>query len=380
MRPSHLYVRDGIRAGHNPEVLERAARVRETLEAAGAAPVLTLFDLSRQADVTYGYLRKVVERRVDEYDTILRIKKDGGTRKISSPYPLLMQAQRWILDNVLGGAPLHAQSFAYRRGLSIVDCADRHSGARWLVKLDLHNFFGQIDEVRAYRVFRGIGYPALLSFEMARVCTRVLHWPDAETQLPTRGVNAYRFPVLGVLPQGAPTSGMIANAVAARLDERLSAVAASSGFQYTRYSDDLTFSSAAEFSRANAAVLIKVANSVILKSGFQPHAKKTRVVPPGARKIVLGLLITDEGPRLLPEFRRRVLNHVRGVQHWGLAAHATHRGFRSVLSFLNHVDGCLAFAHDVDHEWTSRATQKWLAALERDGYLPAGSQDRPSPD
>ena len=45
--------------------------------------------------------------------------------------------QRWILHNILEARAPHSSSFAYRRGMSIVDCASAHIGARWLVKLDI---------------------------------------------------------------------------------------------------------------------------------------------------------------------------------------------------------------------------------------------------
>ena len=157
--------------------------------------------------------------------------------------PELMHVQRWILSRVLTGLRIHGAAFAYRRGLSIKHCAEVHLGARWLLKMDLHDFFGSIYESRIYAVLKGLGCPALVAFEMTRICTRVMTPPELKPWLSGRGVEAYGAPYQGVLPQGGPTSGALANAIAFDLDTALTAIADQSGMAYTRYSDDLTFSS-----------------------------------------------------------------------------------------------------------------------------------------
>lgn len=310
-----------------------------------------------------------MERRRDPYIEILRPKASGGVRTISSPEPPLMAAQRWILHHALKTITLHPASYAYRAGRSMTQCASRHIGARWTVKLDLHNFFGTIDESRVFAVFTDLGYSPLVSFELARICTRLV---DAH-RLP-RGrsdryvvVPFYSAVARGHVPQGAPTSGAIANAVATPLDQRLSGLASTLNWTYTRYSDDLTFSSSGGRSRSDAVKLVNLVGDAVRAERFEVHVKKTRIVPPGARHVVLGLLLDGSRLRLLPEFKRRVEVHVWGTDHFGLVHHAEHRGFRSILSFVNHVDGCLAFALSVEPEWVAPVREKWEEALERSG-------------
>jgi RNA-directed DNA polymerase len=90
------------------------------------------------------YLRDVVTRRRDPYVSISRPKKNGKPRPISSPEPVLMDIQRWILGRILSACTPDDASYAYQRTRSIVDCASRHAGARWMVKLDIHDFFGSV--------------------------------------------------------------------------------------------------------------------------------------------------------------------------------------------------------------------------------------------
>ncbi len=105
------------------------------------------------------------------------------------------------------------------------------------------------------------------------------------------------------------------------------------------------------------------------REGFALHRAKTRVVPPGARHVVLGLLVDGDRVRLLPEYKRRLEVHVRGVAKFGLAEHADHRRFVSVLSMINHVDGLIAFAASVDRAFANNSRDQWNKVLLNRGYV-----------
>ena len=283
-----------------------------------------------------------------------------------------MDVQRWVLHNVLYACKVHAASYAYQQRLSIVDCARMHLGARWLIKLDVHDFFETIHERRVYRVFRSLGYTRLLSLELARLCTRA---PRGATIRRNHysfvGKAPYAVNVEGQLPQGAPTSGALANAVARGLDAKLARLAQEHELVYTRYSDDLVLSARDGFARQEAVEVVRRAAAILTSEGFAAHRAKTRIVPPGARHVVLGFLVDHDRVRLLPEFKRRVEIHLRGVAKFGLAEHARHRRFDSILSMVNHIDGCIAFAASVDPAFANKARDHWTTVLVRAGYPPA---------
>ncbi|HEY3558724.1 MAG TPA: reverse transcriptase family protein [Kribbella sp.] len=361
----HLYRAQGVRLGIPEDVLERAISQTARNEEQRAGAILSLRHLAQLSGAPYLYLRKIVQRTIDPYAAIAIKKRGGGTRMLSAPEPILMDVQRLILRRALRSIESHPRSFAYQNNRSIVDCARLHVGAHWLIKLDLHDFFGSISEKRAYEVFNRQGYSNLVSFELARLCTRAgLRWaPPPPSADKYRAIPSYSTGNIGSLPQGGPTSGAIANAVATPLDHGLHTLADSAGLTYTRYSDDLTFSGASRFKRSDAAAFIRRVGPIVSSNGLLLHHRKTRVVPPGARHVVLGLLVDEHGVRLLPEFRRRVEVHVRGVRKFGLTAHVASRGFKSIFSFVNHVDGCLAFGASVDPDWADRTRAEWLDAL-----------------
>jgi RNA-directed DNA polymerase len=291
--PPHLYIGRGVELGHDPAVVARASARRAALAARWLLPILSLGHLAHLTGASYPYLREIVERKRDPYIDITRPKRDGRSRAISSPEPVLMSVQRWILHHVLPLIQTHPASFAYQKERSIVDCARMHLGARWLVKMDLHDFFSSVEETRVYHVFHGLGYSPLVSLELTRICTRL-----ADPH-PVQYIRSHHYPSIptyaidgaGWLPQGAPTSGALANVTTFRLDRKLSHIASHRGLVYTRYSDDLTFSAGTNFSRNQAANLIDHVRNVVRDEHFSLHDRKTRVVPPGARHVVLGLML-----------------------------------------------------------------------------------------
>lgn len=318
------------------------------------------------------YLRSIVNRTRDPYTDIALPKRTGGARAISSPDPLLADVQRWVLKNVLNSVELHHAAHAYRVGFSTRTAAEGHVGARWLVKMDLHDFFTTVSERRVYRTFAALGYAPLVSLELARLSTRSLAPRTRSLEMSRRYsvIPTYAVSSLGVLPQGSPTSGVLSNAAAIQLDDHLESIAASFGMVYTRYSDDLTFSAATGGSRDQCVSLTRAVASSVRREGFTPHARKTKIVPPGARKIVLGLLVDERGVRLLPEYKRRIEVHLRGIAIHGLLAHASHRGFDSILGLVRHVEGLLAFAIGIEPEYARPKIDEWARLLLRYGLAP----------
>lgn len=360
--PPNLYRKLALEAGTDAQTVDRALAVIAATEHAGALPVFTLAHLARSCGVSARYLRQVVGRRTDPYVAISKRKRNGTTRPLFSPEPLLMDAQRWILGNMLTACPTHSASYAYQHRRSAVMCAKRHAGARWLIKVDLHDFFDHIPEWRIYRLVQAIGYPRLLSFEVARLCTRspFNRWPYRR--------GPYAQAPQGTLPQGAPTSGALANAAVYSLDVVLDKLANDNGLTYTRYSDDLVFSTAGDFSRQRAWRVIHGVDGALKPYGLERHRAKTRIVPPGGRKIVLGLLVDHDDVFLTARFKRRVETHIRATERFGLAEHARFRSFDSVLSMVNHIDGLIAYAKSVDSGFADRLLARWNAALEVNGY------------
>ncbi|MGM9489786.1 reverse transcriptase family protein [Ideonella sp. YS5] len=340
-------------------------------------PIFTLRHLAHLTDADYGLLRSIVRRAEEDPYRVFLIRKrparDGARRfrVICSPDPTLLRVQRWLARNVLAHSKslVHPSSTAYAPKCRLVDAASPHCGSRWLIKVDIRSFFESVSEVSAYRSFRALGYQPLVAFELGRLCTRMgtltkrrmrKQWWRHSYLSPYR-ISAYESRRLGHLPQGAPTSPMLANMAMVEADAQLERLAQANGLTYTRYADDLTFSTAERtFDRLHARSVISGIYQILGRHGFSPNSSKTAVVSPGGRKIVLGLLVDGPSPRLTRAFKASLRMHLHYLraEGFGPTAHAARRGFSAVAGLRNHLVGLAAYAAQIEPEYGAKVLRE----------------------
>jgi RNA-directed DNA polymerase len=377
----HAIKNQGAQEGFSPEYLAQVVGVAQQLHTNNIPLVFSLMHLAHLTGTSWSDLRNVVRRESHNDYRIFSIQKQsGGRRRICAPRPSLKVVQRWIHDNVLCSsgalALMHPAAKAYAPGSRIWDNANAHSGASWLIKLDIRDFFESISERQVFHVFRKFGYPELLSLEFARICTRVV--PPRANGTKRHREKLWRWTntcsggsltyspqrLLGHLPQGAPTSAMLANLVVMDLDKAISAIAVESGATYTRYADDIVLS-LAEGTRQKSSAILRALADVVSHAGYRVNREKSCVRGPGSRKVVTGLVINDAVPRLpraSKDHIRLCLYHIR--QH-GLISHAARQRSSSPLGYLNHLLGLIFFARSIEPEfgrWALRELRDTTAA------------------
>tara|TARA_R110001606_G_scaffold367790_1_gene523456 strand:+ start:6773 stop:7906 length:1134 start_codon:yes stop_codon:yes gene_type:complete len=370
MWSSHLYKQDGTKIGRSNLLLEYSIeQIESVFEINEQLPsLLTLNHLSVRTGVSLQQLKLFVSRKSEDAYTKFSIaKRSGGRRFIKVPAIQLNRVQKWIHQHILSSVPSHRASYAFIKDKSIKDCAAQHCGARWLIKLDIVNFFESISEIQVFHVFNSLGYQPLVSFELARLCT--IATPDKSPRIRSKNWHAikkykaiaeYDQLLLGYLPQGAPSSPLLSNLVMRSCDNKLSNIAKTYGLKYTRYSDDITFSSCSlEFSRNTAKEVIKETNKVLSKQGYLPHFKKAKVVPVGAKKIVLGLNVDGATPRLQKEFKDRIRQHLYYLKKVGPVEHVLERGFDSIWGFKSHLRGLIDYAKMIEPQYAERMLKEF---------------------
>ena len=283
-----------------------------------------------------------------------------GARYINVPHTNLLQVQKWIDRFILSNIPASPYSYAYCKGQSIVECAKQHLGCIWLIKVDFRHLFESLSEIQAYRVFSEIGYGNLISFEMARLCSKVLKRNSRKYQKPNwlsdspSPIDDYDDGRIGHLPQGAPTSPKLSNLIVRKLDYEIAELCETLRLTFTRYADDIVLSSAArDFTRQNGLEAIRDIYALLPKYGLRPNPQKAQIIPPGARKIVLGLLVDGDKVRLSKTFKSTLECHLFFAAKdpvW----HTTRRGFDSVLGLKNYISGLLAYANHVDPQYVEK--------------------------
>lgn len=363
--------------GISNAVLEAAIATGKAVVAIHASlpPIFSLRHLAYLSGVSYKDLRQYVSREIDDPYKIFRIRKrprrDGSLhfRTICVPEVKLGIVQQWIARNVLIHGRPHSASTAFAPRSRLVEAVQPHCGSRWLIKVDVRKFFESISEISVYRAFRRLGYQPLVSLELTRLCTRVgpnthlrrtRRW-NRRAPLYKAKIRNYAVQKLGHLPQGAPTSPMLANLAMPSVDTELTNIARRYGLIYTRYADDLTFSTrSSTFNRATAIEVISHVYRTLGRFGLEPNLSKTQIVPPRARKVVLGLYAGDRWPRLTREFKNKMRMHLHYLEqeNIGPAMHAQNRGFSAVAGLRNHLMGLAAYAIQVEPEYGAQLKKR----------------------
>lgn len=235
----------------------------------------------------------------------------------------------------------------------------------WAVKLDLKDFFLTIDETRIFNTFRSFGLKRQYSAALAKTVT---YTPEISPEsLPAKYSKIQRHRKLwgksrkiGLLPQGSPTSGFIANLVCLDLDEQLEALAGYFNLRYTRYSDDILLSSREPFNRTLAEDVFKSAKLLLRQSEFEINPKKSRVVTPGSRKRYLGINIGEERLSCPREFKRAFDSKLRQLKFEGLHETCKSEGFSDAELFKS-LKGQLEWVFAVEGTGYESASENWVS-------------------
>lgn len=360
------FVKEGRKRGYKDDYLLHLSEYGRRLSDANLPVIFTLPHLCALAGVSFPLIQSCVSRTHDPYKSFAISKRSGGYRQIVVPEPELMHLQRWINRFILENVQVHPCASAYMSGADIKKNASKHIGAGWLIKMDVLRFFESISEIQVYYVFRSLGYAKLLSFQMARLCTRVTKKADMHNR--SRWVNKchhfqipeYSDPRVGHLPQGAPTSPALSNLVCRQLDEEIYNLCSVSGCSFSRYADDFAFSFL-DLDRHKAASFINDVNKVLQKYGFRKNARKTKILPPGAKKIVTGLILGKTGPHLQRETKEYIRQSLYYVHKHGVVDHCKKRGFFSIVGFYNHLRGLVNFAAYIEPDFGKKINADFKA-------------------
>jgi RNA-directed DNA polymerase len=348
------------------EIVSDIQKKYNALQNSNLPVIFTLRHLSKIIDTDYEFLHNSVNRQLESsnYRLFSITKRSGGKRFIHSVSKKLIVLHKYINSQILQMVPPHHCCYAFHSKGGIKKCANSHCGCNWLLQFDLKDFFYSISECDVYLLFRKLGYKSLLSFELARLCT-TLHLPKShsnyikignsrsdhdkffispQTQFPYNYVSK-----IGVLPQGAPASPMLSNLIAFDLDVALYSFAQEFGFVYSRYADDISFSSTVLPKGKSLGKLRNIIVSIIRRNGFIENSSKIRIAGPGARKEVLGLVVDGEQPRISKFLFKRIDRALYAAKKFGLKNVADHDGFDSVYGFYNHLAGLMAYIKDVHY-------------------------------
>ncbi|HDU8493163.1 TPA: retron St85 family RNA-directed DNA polymerase [Aeromonas hydrophila] len=262
-------------------------------------------------------------------------KRTHGYRLIAQPSRSLKECQRAFLGSFK--LPIHSSATAYREGLSIKENALAHKNNSYLLKLDLENFFNSISPQIFWKVWEELKLERLEKSEQ-NLIEKLLFW-KCNQEL--------------VLSVGAPSSPAISNFCMYTFDSILLSHCEALDITYTRYADDLTFSTNIE----NALFKIPSEVEKVLFNCFDGYLRinnsKTIFSSKAHNRHVTGITLTNNGDISLGRGRKRYVKHK--VHQFSLG--------KLDLYEIKHLQGLLAYAHHIEPEFYNSLINKYSGEL-----------------
>jgi RNA-directed DNA polymerase len=289
--------------------------------------------ISTQLALPVSFLAKVASTASHRYKRYELDKRTGGKREIYHPARELKLIQRWLLRNVLAQLPVHPVATAYQQGCSIRRNAEMHVANNYILRVDFQNFF-----------------PSLVGSDVARVL-RVNRKALADVELTDWDIDFIRRIVcrFDALTIGAPTSPKLSNAIMYDFDVTWLETAEMMGVSYTRYADDLYFST--NHTNRLRGILDGLEN--YLKAHPAPALKinkrKTAFSSRKYRRLAAGLVLTSDRKISLGRTKKRMIRSlVEKLKHNKLEAEK-----------VAHLRGWIAYMRSVEPSFVLSLQEKY---------------------
>ncbi len=257
------------------------------------------------------YLKQFSKQIKYCYFSFYRAKKSGGKRTIDAPNRELKGIQSWILHNILNDIPISQCAHGFAKNKGIRTNAMLHKGKRYILCLDIKDFFPTIIKREVYKIF-------------------LTKTNDNETSNMLTDFCCYH----DKLPQGGVTSPALSNIIFRPVDDDIQKHCEEKRITYSRYADDLTFSS----NNRDRLVEIEASLSkILLQYGYRINKKKRRFMSGKKVKLVTGLTLNSGYPSI-GRIRKRML---RAALYNSFSKHDPKIN-------MNWIRGMLAFLRDIE--------------------------------
>lgn len=262
----------------------------------------TFKDVADLLEIPAKILRAIlIENRNNNYTNFKLNKKDGSQRTIYAPKKSLLCLQKRLSEvlNLNYNHHLHSHGFIKER--SIITNATPHVKAKYVLNFDLENFFENITFARVQSMFMTyFKFNKIVSTTLANICCHHN----------------------GFLPQGGASSPLISNIIAFKLDKDFRRLARRYHCAYSRYADDITFSTkknvfpsglatfADSSSNPQVVDLSPEIKNIVTHSGFQINDSKTRLRHSNQHLEVTGITVNEK-----LNVPRTYIRRIRSILH-----------------------------------------------------------------
>lgn len=248
--------------------------------------------------ITFKHLYFLSKTKDTRYNDFFISKKNGDLRLISTPDNLLKRVQNLIniLLQIVFKSHAHYCSNGFLIGKDIKRNAIPHTNKRFVLNIDIKDFFPSVN-FRRVKVVLGLS-PFKLTDHREKIAFLIAN------------LGTHK----GYLPQGAPTSPILSNIVTQKLDRKIAKFCIESKVKYSRYADDLSFSSNKDIFNQ---YFIESITKIIEEENFSVNDKKTRVRSNRESQQVTGLIV-NEKVNIKKEYLQKVRAMINNWEKGGL--------------------------------------------------------------
>ena len=264
-----------------------------------------------------------ITNNIENNYKVYKIKKrNGKLRTIHAPNKLLKHIQKQILNNILNNKTISKYAKAYHPGISLRENALPHTNKNLILKLDIKDFFENINFIDVYNACFSIEYfPKSVGMILTYLCTYQDH-----------------------LIQGAPTSAYISNLVMKDFDNVIGEWCDSNNISYTRYSDDMTFSG-----NFNPSEIITKVRKMLSKLGLELNNDKIHAIKKSANQNVTGLVV-NEKVQTSSKYRKKIRQEVYYIKKYGISSHLKRLNIQDKDKYLNSLYGKISYVLQINNQ------------------------------
>lgn len=213
-------------------------------------------------------------------------KKTGGTRRICAPNKSLKSILSTLNKTFHYIHSSHASSHGFEKKKSVATNAAKHINKNYVYNIDLKDFFSNIKQARIHKKLQLA--PFNVKVDIADLISNLVCYQSEDNF----SIDEKIYKNDNYLAQGFPTSPLLSNIICERLDRKLTGLAKRFGVQYSRYADDITFSS--NHNVYNEKSFQNELNKIITYEKFEINEKKTRLQKRGYRQEVTGITVNEK--------------------------------------------------------------------------------------
>lgn len=240
--------------------------------------------ISEDTGLSAKYLEKLVGKAPYSYRHYTIPKKNGGTREIYHPTPELKLIQHWIARKVFSAFPIHECVYSYRSGVNVAHHASRHKKSNYLLRLDIKDFFPSITakDITRFLTENLDAVPADINVNDIKTITKLVCRVTEDVKSTLR------------LTIGAPSSPIISNVLLFNFDELMYRHCADQNVIYTRYADDLYFSTCEPNTLSDVEKFVRSSLKELKSPALKVNSAKTVFTSRKRRRVVTGIVLTSD--------------------------------------------------------------------------------------